>query len=62
MSSWVHNLTQQHAVISVRREPRPERSVIAYSNQKALRDLLAEPSTLSSLPNNSYESAYHTIV
>lgn len=47
MSSSVYNLMQQYAVISVRREPRPERSVVAYSDEKALRDLLAEPSIVS---------------
>ena len=47
MSSSVHNLTQQYAVISVRREPRPVRSVVAYSDEQTLRDLLAEPSIVS---------------
>lgn len=47
MSSSVHNLTQQYAVISVRREPRPERTVVAYLDEKTLRDLLAEPSIVS---------------
>ena len=47
MSSSADNLTQQYAVISVRREPRPERSVVAYWDEKALRDLLAEPSIIS---------------
>ena len=47
MSGAVHNLTQQYAVISVRGEPRPERLVIAYSDEQTLRDLLAEPSFVS---------------
>jgi hypothetical protein len=47
VSSAVHNLTQQYAVISVRREPRPERFVIAYSNEQTLRDILAELSIVS---------------
>ena len=47
MSSSVHTLTQQYAVISVRGEPRPERLVIAYSDEQTLRDLMAEPSIVS---------------
>lgn len=47
MSSSVHNLAQQYAVISVCRAPRPERSVVAYSDENTLRDLLAEPSIVS---------------
>ena len=47
MTTAVHRLTQQYAVISVRREPNPERLIIAYSDERTLRDLLAEPSILS---------------
>jgi hypothetical protein len=47
VSSSVHNLTQQYAVISVRSKPRPERTVVAYLDEKTLRDLLAEPSIVS---------------
>lgn len=47
MSSLVHNLAQRYAVISVRGEPRPERTVVAYLDEKTLRDLLAEPSIVS---------------
>lgn len=46
MSSLVYNLTQ-YAVISVHGEPRPERTVVAYLDEKTLRDLLAEPSIVS---------------
>jgi len=34
----------QYAVISVRSEPDPERLVIAYPDEEALRDLIAAPS------------------
>lgn len=36
----------QYAVISVRTEPRCERLVIAYPDEKSLRDVLAAPSIL----------------
>lgn len=36
----------QYAVISVRTEPRCERLVIAYPDEKSLRDLVAAPSIL----------------
>ena len=48
MRTAVHNFTRQYAVISVSTEPRrTERSVLAYSDEKTLRELLAEPSIVS---------------
>lgn len=48
MSTAVYNFTRQYAVISVSTEPRrTERSVLAYSDEKTLRELLAEPSIVS---------------
>ena len=47
VSSLVHTLMQQYAVISVRTEPRCERLVIAYSDEKTLRNLLAAPSIVA---------------
>lgn len=47
VSSSVQNLMRQYAVILVCRAPRPERSVVAYSDENTLRDLLAEPSIIS---------------
>ena len=46
MSSLVHSSMRQYAVISVRSEPRCDRLVIAYPDEKSLRDLLAAPSIL----------------
>jgi hypothetical protein len=46
MSSLVNRAMWQYAVISVRSEPRCERLVIAYPDQKTLRDLVAAPSIL----------------
>ena len=47
MSTAVYNFKPQYAVISVGREPHPERTVLAYSDEKTLRELLAEPSIVS---------------
>ena len=60
MSPSVHSFPQRYAVIAVRQEPRPERSVVAYSDEKALRDLLAAPSIVS-LGYHSREEAMANI-
>jgi len=44
VSSLVHSSMWQYAVISVRTEPRCERLVIAYPDEKSLRDLVAASS------------------
>ena len=44
VSSLVHGSMWQYAVISFRTEPRCERAVIAYPDEKSLRGLLAAPS------------------
>lgn len=46
MSSLVHSSMLQYAVISVRSEPCCEQLVIAYPDEKTLRDLLAPQSIL----------------
>lgn len=46
VSSLVRSSMWQYAVISVRTEPRCERVVIAYPDEKCLRDLLADSSIL----------------
>lgn len=46
MSSLIHTSMREYAVISVRTEPRCERLVIAYPDEKTLRDFLAAPSIL----------------
>lgn len=46
VSSLVHSSMWQYAVISVRSEPHCDRLVIAYPDEKSLRDLLAAPSIL----------------
>ena len=46
MSSFIHGSVCQYAVISVRYKPRCERLVIAYPDEKSLRDLVAAPSIL----------------
>lgn len=45
-NSLVHSSVWQYAVISVRSEQGCERLVIAYPDEKSLRDLLAGPSIL----------------
>lgn len=60
MSTAVYTFKPQYAVISVRREPRPERTVLAYSDEKTLRELLAEPSIVS-LGYRSREEATATL-
>lgn len=50
----------QYAVISVRSEPRCDRLVIAYPDEKSLRDLLAAPSILG-LGYRSREEAQASI-
>ena len=46
VSSLVDSSMWQYAVIAVRTEPRCERLVIAYPDEKSLRDLVAPPSIL----------------
>jgi hypothetical protein len=46
VSNLVHSPMWQYAIISVRTEPRCERLVIAYRDEKSLRDLVAAPSIL----------------
>ena len=46
VSSFVQSSMWQYAVISLGIEPRCERAVIAYPDEKSLRDLLADPSIL----------------
>jgi hypothetical protein len=47
VSSLVHTSMQQYAVISVRTLPHCERLVIAYPDEKTLRELLAGPSIVA---------------
>jgi hypothetical protein len=47
VSTLVHSSMQQYAVISVRTAPCCERLVIAYPDEKALRDFLAGPSIVA---------------
>lgn len=60
MNSLAHSSMWQYAVISVRSEPRPDRLVIAYPDEKSLRDLLAAPSILG-LGYRSREAAQASI-
>ena len=46
MSSFVQSSVWQYAVISLGTEPSCEQAVIAYPDEKSLRDLLAAPSIL----------------
>ena len=59
MSTLVHNLMQQYAVICIAKEPQAERFVLAYSSEKTLCDLLAQPSILS-LGHSSRKEALAT--
>ena len=47
MSSFLHFSVRQYAVISVRTLPHSERLVVAYPDEKTLRDLLAGPSIVA---------------
>lgn len=47
MNDFVHASMPQYAVISVGTQPRCERLVIAYSDEKSLRDLIAAPCILA---------------
>jgi hypothetical protein len=47
VSRLVHISMRQYAVISVRRAPHCERLVVAYPDERTLRDLLAEPSIVA---------------
>ena len=47
MNQLVDTSIWQYAVIAVRTEPDRERLVIAYPNEKALRDLIAAPSIVA---------------
>jgi hypothetical protein len=47
VSSLIHTSIRQYAVISVRTVPHCERLVIAYRDEKTLRDLLAAPSIVA---------------
>jgi hypothetical protein len=60
VSSLVHSSMWQYAVISVRSEQGCERLVIAYPDEKSLRDLLAAPSILG-LGYHSREEAQSNI-
>lgn len=60
MIGLVPNATPLFAVISVRRVPQCEHLVIAYSDEKALRDLLAKPSIVA-LGYSSREEAQISI-
>ena len=60
VSSLVHRSMWQYAVISVRSEQGCERLVIAYPDEKSLRDLLAAPSILG-LGYHSREEAQSNI-
>lgn len=60
MSSFVHTSIRQFAVISVRTPPHCERLVIAYPDEKTLRDLLAKPSIVA-LGYSSREEAEASI-
>ena len=60
VNSLVHSSMWQYAVISVRSEPRRDRLVIAYPDEKSLRDLLAAPSILG-LGYRSREEAQASI-
>ena len=60
MSSLIHSLMWQYAVISVCGEPRCERLVIAYRDEKSLRALVAGPSILG-LGYRSREEAHANI-
>ena len=60
MSSLVQFSMRQYAVISVRALPHCERLVIAYHDEKTLRNLLAEPSIVA-LGYSSREEAEASI-
>jgi hypothetical protein len=60
VSGLVHTSTRQYAVISVRTLPHCERLVIAYPDEKTLRDLLAGPSIVA-LGYSSREEAERSI-
>ena len=60
MSVVVDSQTQQFAVISVRREPCRERLVLAYGDEKGLRECLAEASIVG-LGYRSREEALRNI-
>ena len=47
MSRFVQSSVWQYAVISLATEPRCERGVIAYPDEKSLRDLIADPSIVA---------------
>jgi hypothetical protein len=60
VSSLLHTSMRQYAVTSVRTVPHCERLVIAYPDEKTLRDLLARPSILA-LDYNTREEAEASI-
>jgi hypothetical protein len=46
MTELVDTSTWQYAVIAIRTQPRPERLVIAYPDEKTLRTIIAAPSII----------------
>jgi hypothetical protein len=60
VSSLVHMSMRQYAVIKIGTAPHCERLVIAYPDEKTLRDLLAEPSIVA-LGYSSREEAAASI-
>jgi hypothetical protein len=64
VSSLIHASKWQYAVISVRTAPSCERLVIAYSDEKSLRELLAVPSIVAlgySSRGEAEASMYHQV-
>ncbi|MGB8063544.1 MAG: hypothetical protein WCF26_16745 [Candidatus Sulfotelmatobacter sp.] len=47
MSELVDSSTRQYAVIAIHTQPRPERLVIAYPDEKTLRTIIAGPSIIA---------------
>jgi hypothetical protein len=57
MSELVDVSTWQYAVIAIRTQPRPERLVIAYPDERTLRSVIAAPSIIAL----GYDSRDHAV-